>query len=70
MPIPSTDLAGHAIVRARIEGAFELLMETRAVEFKQSAPWESLKGHMVRTCMAMSNLRDGGVDYSWCPRKR
>lgn len=35
-------------------------VETRDTEFKESQPFESLKWRLVKTCMAMANLRDGG----------
>ncbi|MHB8415750.1 MAG: ATP-binding protein [Acidiferrobacteraceae bacterium] len=35
-------------------------VETRATEFKESQPFESLKWKILRACMAMANLREGG----------
>jgi predicted HTH transcriptional regulator len=35
--------------------------ETRAVEFKESQPFEILQWKLLKTCMAMANLRDGGL---------
>ncbi|PJZ59459.1 helix-turn-helix domain-containing protein [Leptospira adleri] len=35
--------------------------ESRAVEFKRSENWDSLKAKIVKSSMAMSNLSDGGL---------
>ena len=34
--------------------------ETRATEYKESQPFELLKWKIVKSCMAMANLREGG----------
>jgi len=39
---------------------FRRLVETRDTEFKESQPFPVLKWKLVRTCMAMANLADGG----------
>jgi len=61
VPIPSGDLPGHSQVRERVEAALNVREEGRAVEFKESAPWESLQYKLVKTAIAMANLRDGGI---------
>ena len=35
-------------------------VETRETEFKQSCPFADIQWKIVKTCMAMANLRDGG----------
>lgn len=35
-------------------------VETRAVEYKESQPFEAIKWRLCKTVMAMANLRDGG----------
>jgi hypothetical protein len=39
----------------------ETLIEARAVEYKESAPFATLKIHIIKTAMAMANLVDGGI---------
>jgi hypothetical protein len=41
--------------------ALERCRESQAVEFKEATDWSSIKHRTIRTVMAMSNLRDGGV---------
>jgi len=53
---PSIDPADDdPIVRA-----LQRPVETRDTEFKESQPFDTLKWRIVKTCMAMANLRDGG----------
>jgi len=59
--IPETDLQGYEALRKRVDAAFQLLKESRAVDFKQSIKWEDYKIKFAETIMAMSNLRDGGI---------
>ena len=33
----------------------------KSVDFKESAPWNDLKWQIIRTALAMGNLRDGGI---------
>ena len=35
--------------------------EARDLEYKESQPWDALKGKIARTAMAMANLRGGGA---------
>jgi len=35
-------------------------MESRSVEYKCSETWNNLKNKIVKACLAMANLRDGG----------
>lgn len=41
--------------------ALDTCVESQSVDFKESAPWEALQFKIIRTAMAMANLRDGGV---------
>ena len=59
--IPSTDMPGHRTLRDRVSLALGRCQETQSVEFKESAPWEALQWKIIATCMAMANLRDGGI---------
>jgi predicted HTH transcriptional regulator len=40
--------------------AIRAAVETRATEFKASRPFVDLRWKIVKSCMAMANLRDGG----------
>ena len=59
--IPTSDLPGHAPLHARVAAALDRCQESRDVEFKESASWSDLRLKIVKTAMAMANLRDGGV---------
>ncbi len=59
--IPESTLPGHELLHRRVIAALELCQESRDVEFKGPASFPSLKRHIARTAMAMSNLRDGGL---------
>jgi predicted HTH transcriptional regulator len=59
--IPSTDMPGHRTLRDRVSLALGRCQETQSVDFKESAPWEALQWKIIATCMAMANLRDGGI---------
>jgi predicted HTH transcriptional regulator len=59
--IPTSDLPGHKLLHERVVNALDRCQESQGIEFKESAPWESLKWSIVCTAMAMANLRDGGI---------
>jgi len=59
--IPSSDMLGHRKLHERVFNALDLCQESKGVEFKESAPWEDLKWQIIRTSLAMGNLRDGGI---------
>lgn len=61
MAIPTSDLPGHRALRERVQAALETCIESQSVDFKASAPWEALQHKLIRTALAMANLRDGGV---------
>lgn len=58
--IPDCSFPGQSQLRDRVVAALDRGMEDRSTEFKSAQSWESLKKHIVRTAMAMANLRDGG----------
>jgi Schlafen, AlbA_2 len=60
MAFPSTLDPGFRHVGATIDLILQQPEETLGVEFKDDADWPSLKYAVIRTCMAMANLRDGG----------
>jgi len=59
--VPESTLPGHRLLHERVTAALGVCQEARAVEFKGSAPWRDLQFHIVRTGIAMANLRDGGI---------
>jgi predicted HTH transcriptional regulator len=59
--IPTSDMPGHRSLHDRVVGALETCVESRGVEFKESAAWDSLQFKIIRTALAMANLRDGGI---------
>lgn len=61
MAIPSSSLPGHKQVHDRVMAALDRCQETRSVEFKESQPWDTLKHKIIRTALAMGNLRAGGI---------
>ncbi|MBV8517307.1 MAG: ATP-binding protein [Acidobacteria bacterium] len=61
MPIPISDLPGHRALHQRAVAALESCVEVQSIDFKESAPWEELQHKIIRTTLAMANLRDGGV---------
>jgi predicted HTH transcriptional regulator len=61
MPVPVSNTAGYKRLHERVIYALARLQEAPDVDFKQSAPWSALQWRIVRTAMAMANLRDGGV---------
>ena len=59
--IPASNMPGHAKLHQRVCNALDRCQESTNVDFKASAPWGDLKLTLIRTAMAMANLRDGGV---------
>ena len=58
--IPDCSFPGQSQLRDRVVAALDRGMEDSSTEFKSAQTWEVLKKHIVRTAMAMANLRDGG----------
>jgi hypothetical protein len=59
--IPTSDMPGHRRLHERVFAALDRCQESQAIDFKESADWDCLKWRIIRTIMAMANLRDGGV---------
>jgi len=61
MAIPTSDMPGHKELHDRVYNALDRCQESKSVDFKESAPWNDLKWQIIRTTLAMGNLRDGGI---------
>lgn len=61
MAFPTTKMAGHALLRERVDAALDRALEAPDVDFKESAPWEDVKWKIVKTTLGMGNLRGGGL---------
>jgi predicted HTH transcriptional regulator len=61
MAFPTSDMPGHRALHDRVIAALDTCVESQSVELKESAPWKVLELKIVRTALAMANLRDGGV---------
>jgi hypothetical protein len=59
--LPSSDMPGHRVLHDRVTAALDTCVESQPVDFKQSAQWDAIEFKLVRTGMAMGNLRDGGI---------
>ncbi len=45
----------------RLTQIIQQQLETPSVEYKRSAEWSELRPNLIRTCLAMANIRDGGT---------
>lgn len=54
-------MPGHQALHKQVMAALDTCVESQSVEFKESAPWKDLEVKIIRTALAMANLRDGGV---------
>lgn len=61
MALPSSTLPGHRQLHERVIVALGRCQENQDVDFKEAGDWVGLKWKIIRTSMAMANLRDGGV---------
>jgi hypothetical protein len=61
MAIPTSDMHGHRALHDQVVLALDTCVESQSIDFKESAPWEALQFKIIRTALAMANLRDGGV---------
>jgi len=59
--IPSSEAPGLKNLHERATAALDRRTELRDVDFKRSAAWDELRWKIIRTCLAMGNLRDGGL---------
>jgi predicted HTH transcriptional regulator len=61
MAIPTSDMPGHRALHDRVVAALDSCIESQGVDFKESALWEDLEFKIIKTALAMANLRDGGI---------
>src|SRR6266849_3226050 len=54
-------MPGHRALHERVYGALDTCIESQSIEFKESSPWPTLQYKIIKTALAMANLRDGGV---------
>lgn len=59
--IPTSDMPGHKKLHERVYDALDRCQESKSVDFKASTTWDDLKLRLIRTIIAMGNLRDGGI---------
>src|SRR5713101_4262364 len=59
--IPISDMPGHKRLHDRVFGALDRCQEEQGIDFKESAPWDSIKWRVIKTALGMANLRDGGM---------
>ena len=59
--IPRADTPGYRQLHERVENALDRLQEAPDIEFKESASWDTLRWTIIKTALAMGNLRDGGI---------
>jgi predicted HTH transcriptional regulator len=59
--ILTSDMPGHRRLHERATYALDRCQESPSVEFKESAPWKKLQWQIIKTALAMANLRDGGI---------
>ena len=59
--IPRTDTPGYRQLHVQVGNALDRLQEAPDIEFKESASWDALKWKIIKTALAMGNLRDGGI---------
>ena len=58
---PTSDMPGYRRLHERVFNALDRCQETQGIDFKESAPWNSLKWRIITTSLGMGNLRDGGI---------
>lgn len=61
MALPTTEMNGYQRLRHEIQFALDRCQEQQRLDFKESQPWPTLKFKLIKTIMAMANLRDGGL---------
>jgi predicted HTH transcriptional regulator len=54
-------MPGHRALQERVHAALDTCVESQSIDFKESAPASAIEYKIIRTAMAMANLRDGGV---------
>lgn len=58
---PTSDKPGHKKLHERVMLALDTCQEYQDVDFKESQPWTELQWRIIKTALAMANLRDGGI---------
>lgn len=58
---PTSDMPGHKKLHERVTVALDTCQEYQDVDFKESQPWAELQWRIIKTSLAMANLRDGGI---------
>lgn len=58
---PTSDMPGHKRLHERVTLALDTCQEFEDVDFKESQPWPELQWRIIKTSLAMANLRDGGI---------
>lgn len=58
---PTSDMPGHKRLHERVAVALDTCQEFQDVDFKESQPWDVLQWRIIKTSLAMANLRDGGI---------
>jgi hypothetical protein len=61
MAFPTTQMSGYTDLKGRITLALSRCQEQPWLDFKESQPWLVLRWRLLKTIMAMANLRDGGL---------
>jgi hypothetical protein len=59
--LPTSDMPGYRRLHERVFNALDRCQEMQGIDFKESAPWDSLKWRLITTSLGMANLRDGGI---------
>ena len=59
--LPSADMPGHLMLQEKIVYALDRCKETQDIDFKEAVRWDDLKWRIIKTALAMGNLRDGGI---------
>ena len=59
--LPTSDMPGHKRLHDRVTVALDTCQEYQDVDFKESQPWAELQWRIIKTSLAMANLRDGGI---------
>src|SRR5258707_515985 len=59
--IPGSNSVGHKAIFERASFALGRLQEDTDIEFKRSAPWNTLRMGIVKSSLAMANRSGGGI---------
>lgn len=67
--IPSSEMPGHKRLHARVLSALDRCQEGQAIDFKESAPWESLKWRIAVTALGMAFFSMTGLNCHHLPNE-